>query len=435
LHAALVERPCSCIRRFAGRRAQEVRFTRFLRNRSVIADEMFCHAATGTAARVAGRDIVVVQDTSELALGGRRARANGYGPVGKGGGLGGLLLHAALALEVGTGALLGLVDAKIWNRDEGEVAPRRSRTTADKESQRWLDTTARASEVLVAANSITVVSDRESDIYEYFACRPLNVHLIVRACQNRKIKTDHAEAGALLFPFIDGLPETGRFNVKIPAAPGRKERVAELAVRFSPIELRKPLHGAARELPDTIALILVDVREVSTPEDADPIHWRLLTTHTVTSPDEARRIVDLYRMRWTIEEFFRTLKTAGFDIENADIGEPLVMIKLVAATTIAAVTVMQLVKARDGTTDQPLTDAFEADDQPILEALSARLEGDTMRQKNPHPKRSLAFATWVIARLGGWTGYYGKPGPKVMRRGLDDFQRIKYGTTLRLKDV
>jgi hypothetical protein len=25
-----------------------------------------------------------------------------------------------------------------------------------------------------------------------------------------------------------------------------------------------------------------------------------------------------------------------------------------------------------------------------------------------------------------------KPGPKVMRRGLEDFQRIKYGTTLRL---
>ena len=43
------------------------------------------------------------------------------------------------------------------------------------------------------------------------------------------------------------------------------------------------------------------------------------------------------------------------------------------------------------------------------------------------------FAT--VYRLGGWTGYYGKPGPKVMRRGLDDFQRIKFGATLRLQDV
>ena len=430
LHAALVERPCSCIRRLAGRRSQEVRFGRFLRNHAVTVDEMVCHAATGTAARARGRDIVVVQDTSELAFGGRRARANGYGPVGKGGALGGLLLHAALVLEQRTGALLGLVDAKIWNRDEGEVAPRRSRATADKESQRWLDTTARASRALAEANSITVVSDRESDIYEHFACRPANAHLIVRACQNRKIKTN-----ALLFPFVDGLPETGRFSAKIPAAPGRKAREAELAVRFSPVELCKPRHGAARDLPNAVALMLVDVREVSALEEGEPIHWRLLTTHTVTSLSEACRIVDLYRMRWTIEEYFRTLKTAGFDIEEADIGEPQVMTNFVAAATIAAVTVMQLVKARDGTTDQQLADAFEPTEQPILEALSARLEGDTARQKNPHPKGSLAFAAWVIARLGGWTGYYGKPGPKVMRRGLDDFRRIKYGTTLRLQDV
>jgi hypothetical protein len=412
-----------------------VRFGRFLRNHSVTVDEMVCHAATGTAARARGRDVVVVQDTSELALGGRRARANGYGPVGKGGALGGLLLHAALVLERGTGALLGLADAKVWNRDEGEVTPRRSRATADKESQRWLDATARASEVLAEANSITVVSDRESDIYEHFACRPANTHLIVRACQNRKIKTAPEDTNALLFPFVDGLPEAGRFSVKIPAAPGRKARVAELAVRFSSVELCKPLHGAARDLPDTIAVTLVDVREVSAPEGAESIHWRLLTTRTVTSPDEAGRIVDLYRMRWTIEEFFRTLKTAGFDIEEADIGEPQVMTKFVAAATVAAVSVMQLVKARDGTTDRQLADAFEPEDQPILEALSARLEGETARQKNPHPKGSLAFAAWVIARLGGWTGYYGKPGPKVMRRGLDDFRRIKYGTTLRLQDV
>ena len=432
MHEALVERPCSCIRRLAGRRAQEVRFTRFLRNYSVTAKEMVCHAVTGTEARVAGRDIVVVQDTSELALGGRRVRANGYGPVGKGGALGGVLLHASVALEAGTGALLGLVDAEIWNRDEGAVKPRRLRATADKESQRWLDSTARAGEVLAAANSITGVSDRESDIYEHFACRPSNVDLIVRACQNRAIEMAPEGTSALLFPFIDGLPEAGRFSAKIPAAPGRKERVAELAVRFSPVTLCKPKNGAAPGLPDTIALMLVDVREVSTPEDSEPVHWRLLTTHTVTSLSDARRIVDLYRMRWSIEEFFRLLKTAGFDIEDADIGDPQVMIKFVAAVTVAAITVMQLVKARDGTTDQQLTDAFEPADQPILEAVSAQLEGTTARQKNPHPKGSLAFAAWVIARLGGWTSYYGKPGPKVMRRGLEAFQRIKYGTTLRL---
>jgi len=430
-HAALVKRRCCRIRRLAGTRAREMQFTRFLRNASVTAGEMAAHAAERTAARVAGRDVVVIQDTSELVLGGRRARANGYGPVGKGGALGGLLLHAVLTVEVGTAALLGLVDAKIWNRENEEPEPRRSRATAEKESQRWIDGTARAGQVCAAANSITNVSDRESDIYEHFARRPSNVHQIVRACQNRQIETD-AEDQALLFTFIDSLPEQDRLTARIPAAPGRKARVAEPAVRFSPVVLRKPQNGAAPDLPKTVALMLVDVREISKPADGEPIHWRLLTTHAVTSLGEARRIIDLYRMRWIIEEFFRTLKTAGFNIEDADIGDPQAMINFVAAATIAAVAVMQLVRARDGTTDQKLADAFDPADQPILEAVSAQLEGKTERQKNPHPKGSLAFAAWVIARLGGWTGYYGKPGPQVMRRGLDDFQRIKYGTALRL---
>ena len=435
MHVALVARPCPCVRRLAGTRAREIQFTRFLRNHSVTAAEMACHAAEHTAARAAGRDVVVIQDTSELALGGRRAKANGYGPVGKGGALRGLLLHAVLAVDAGTGGVLGLVDAKVWNRKGSKAKPRRGRKTPQKESQRWLDGTSRAGEVLAAANSITGVSDRESDIYEHFARRPSNVHLIVRACQNRQIETDREDPISLLFPHVDGLPEQGRLKVKIPAAPGRKARVAELAVRFSRVVLCKPLHGAAPDLPATIALTMVDVRETSKPEDGKPVHWRLLTTHEVTSLGEARRIIDLYRMRWIIEEFFHTLKTAGFDIEAADIGDPQVMIKFVTAATVAAITVMQLVKARDGTTGQSLTDAFDPADQPILEAVSAQLEGKTAKQKNPHSRGSLAFAAWVIARLGGWTGYYGKPGPQVMRRGLDDFQRIKYGASLRLQHV
>src|ERR1700676_1978425 len=364
----------------------------------------------------------------------RWAGANGYGPVGKGGGVRGLLLHAALALDAGNGALLGLVDAQVWNRDKGAVTPRRSRATADKESQRWLSVAAQAGAVLSTARSITVISDRESDIYEHFARRPANVDLIVRASWNRKIELQPG-ASAQLFAFIDGLPEAARFSVTIPAAPGRKERTAELALRFSPVTLCRPHPSPAPDLPDTIRLTLVDVRELPSKYEGEPIHWRLLTTHIVRSPKQARRIVDLYRKRWTIEEFFRTLKSAGFDIEEADIGDPEVMIKFLAAAAVEAVTIMQLVRARDGATQEDLAEAFEPDDQPVLEALSSQLEGATARQKNPHPKGTLAFAAWVIARLGGWTAYYGKSGPKVMRLGLEDFRRIKYGTTLRLPDV
>jgi hypothetical protein len=406
LHAALVAQPCSCIRRLAGKRSREIKFTRFLRNHNVTAGEMATHAAERTAAQAAGRDVVVIQDTSELALGGRRAKANGYGPVGKGGGLRGLLLHAVLAVDAETGGVIGLVDADVRNREGGKVRSRRTRKTREKESQRWIDGTTRASEVLVAAKSITGVSDRESDIYEHFASRPSNMHLIVRACQNRLIEMGSGDPPGLLFCFADALRPHGRFKAQIPAAPGRKARVAELEVRFSRVALCKPRHANGHGLPASISLSMVDVRETSKPEDgSEPIHWRLLTTHEVKTLYQARRIIELYRLRWIIEEYFHTLKTAGFD------------------------------KARDGTTGQKLAVVFDPADQPILEAVSAQLEGKTVLQQNPHPKGSLAFAAWVMGRLGGWTGYYGKPGPKVMRRGFEAFQRIKFGAMLGLQNV
>ena len=124
LHAALVARPCPCIKRLAGTRAREIQFTRLLRNHSVTADEMTATAAERTAIQAAGRDVVVIQDTSELSLGGRRAKANGYGPVGKGGALRGLLLHAVLAVDAGSAAVIGLVEVKARNRKGGKVKSR-----------------------------------------------------------------------------------------------------------------------------------------------------------------------------------------------------------------------------------------------------------------------------------------------------------------------
>ena len=92
---------------------------------------------------------------------------------------------------------------------------------------------------------------------------------------------------------------------------------------------------------------------------------------------------------------------------------------------------MQLVAEREGKANRPLADVFDPDDQPALERVCQSLEGKTAKQKNPYPKGSLAYAAWVFARLGGWTGYYGKPGPIVMLRGLTQFHAIKHGWSLR----
>src|SRR5689334_8148894 len=142
----------------------------------------------------------------------------------------------------------------------------------------------------------------------------------------------------------------------------------------------------------------------------EPAHWRLLTTHSAASLAAARHITGFYRQRWIIEQLFRVMKTKGFDIEAVRIIDEEPFENLTAATLIAAIQVLQMVRDRDGTAARPLEDVFETADQPALEAVCATLEGKTERQKNPHPKATLAYATWVCARLGGWTGYYGKPG-------------------------
>jgi hypothetical protein len=431
-HASLVARPGSCVREIAGgRRCAEVGFGRFLRNEAVTVAGLSAAAAERTGYRAAGRDVLAIQDTSEIVLGGAKVRAKGFGPVGKGGNLGGVLLHPVLTVDARSGEVLGLADISVRNRDKGKVGPRADRSKSDKESRRWLDGARRAGEVLARARRITVVSDRESDIYEDFARKPDNVDLLVRANHNRRL-----EEGDLLFDYANSLPEGERFVVAIPASPGRAPRKATLALRFGAVTICRPGSGMpaadAKTLPKTIRLHLVDIVEVAPPDGVASIHWRLLTTHAVENIGQARLMLDFYRKRWIIEEFFRTLKSAGFQVEAAEIGDPDALMKFLALAAIAAVTVTQLVRARDNPHGQSLIDAFDQGDQTLIEAICADYEGPnpTKRQTNPHPKGTMAFATWVIARLGAWTGYYGKPGPRVLNRGLQEFHAIKYGAKL-----
>ena len=281
----------------------------------------------------------------------------------------------------------------------------------------------------LSRSSLTVVADRESDIYGAFAGRPAGCDLLVRAAHDRAL-----EDGGHLFETVDALPVAGRAALDLPAKVGRKARTAQMAVRFMSTSLARPRNGPVAGLPKSVIMTVVDVREVDPPTGETPVHWRLLTTHAVADTAEALAIADLYRRRWTIEQLFRTMKTKGFDIEGALIEEEAPLTRLTMATLVAAVTVQQLVHARDGLQGphplRPMTDAFEAEDQPLLEAFTAKLEGKTQPQKNPHPKGSLAYGAWVCARLGGWNCYYGKPGPIVMLNGWLHFQQAKHGVAV-----
>lgn len=126
------------------------------------------------------------------------------------------------------------------------------------------------------------------------------------------------------------------------------------------------------------------------------------------------------------------LKSDGLRLDQAQTAEPHRLLNLAAMATGAAVRIIQLVDARDGS-ERPASDV--ACDAQIAAAgmLGPTLEGRTDRQRNPHPQGSLAWLSWIIARLGGWNGYYKPPGPKTMRDGWQRFAAIADGYTLARK--
>ena len=390
------------VRRVGGDRAGEIRITRFLRNRRVTPEEMVATARLRTAGLVRGRHILAIQDTTTLRDDGKLDSLN---------------LHAMIAVDADDGGLLGLIDAVFLKHVGGKKSQRAVRAFADKESRRWLDATLTAAELAACgAACVTVVADREGDIYEEFACRPIETELLIRANYDRSLKN-----GGTLFNCLDDVPELGREVIDVPAKPGQPARKAVLALRTRQVSLLRPRRkcpGEEAKLPEEVTLTLVEAREVDPPATVSPVHWRLLTTHQATTLTDAQQITRLYRQRWTIEQLFRLMKTKGFNIEAVRVVEGGPFENLTAATLVAAIQVLQMVRERDGAAGRPLKDVLDPEDRPALEAICRTLEGKTDRQQNPNPAGSLAYATWVCARLGGWTGYYGKPGPIVILQGL-----------------
>jgi len=415
------------LRAAADGRAEWVGFSRWLNNPSVTAAEIAMHSAEALSARVAGLHVLAIQDTTELNYARHAGRVRGLGPSGNGVDPG-LFVHPVLAIDADSGALLGLAGMQIWTR-RGPASPDyRSQPIEEKESYRWIAGAAGAKSALDAAAIITVIGDRESDIYEEFDRIPdAHTHLLTRACRDRALAD-----GGRLFGIAESWPVRHQFDLEVRAQPGRPARTAKIALRFGEVTIKRPGNCSDKNAARQLTLRLVEVKELDATV-AEPIHWRLLTTHAVTTVAEALQIVAWYRRRWQIEQLFRTSKSQGLDIESSQVEAAEALFKLAAIAMIAATKILQLVLARDGTLDRPATDVVPADQLPMLEALQIRLEGKTAKQKNPIPSSLWLGLAWIVARLGGWTGYASErpPGPITMRRGWHRFEQMVQGWRFR----
>ena len=422
----VVRRKSVCLRRLArGRRREIVRFGRFLANPRVTVERLIEGWGVQTATACAGRHVLAIQDTSELNFRTTAEQRRGLGEIGKGVGRG-LLLHAMLAVDAETHGCLGLVWGRIWTRAGRRSLRHDKRSLSDKESARWLSTAEAAKSVLAAAASVTVVADRESDIYAEWARLPgPRFHLLTRAMHDRTL----ADGGRLS---TAALEPAGEAELALVARAGRPARRAKLAARFGRVGLKRPVTPREAGLPETVPVTLVEVIEQNPPPGAEPILWRLLTTHEVTDAAMAWRVIGWYRARWMIEQLFRTLKQQGLRLEDSQLETAEGLLKLTAIAARAACITLQLVQARDGRSGQRAEIAFTPTEVRTLEALVPRLEGATAAQKNPHPPHSLAWAAWIIAKLGGWDGYKSSkpPGPITFRHGLEYFHAVAYGYSL-----
>ena len=421
----MVDKKTSRLHALAEGRAEEVRFHRWLSNPRVSVAALVDECGERLWRVAQGRHVLAIQDTTELNYQHHAGRVRDLGPVGNGKDIG-LLLHPVLAVDAKSGLCLGLIGAEVWTRSWGKVTSRRHRRLEEKESRRWVRGGEMAKAALPSAERVTLIDDREGDIFEKWAALPgEGFDLMTRAAQDRSLAN-----GQRLFRHLDRQPVAHRCRISVPRKAGLPAREATVELRFTTVTLRRPARLRKDAAPATVRLQTIDLREVGpVPSGATRIHWRLLTTHAVPDAAAALQIVNWYRYRWHIEQLFWTLKRQGLDIEASQLETAEALKKLAIMATKAATRVMQLVRARDGQDSRPASDLFDNAEIEVIEVLQNQLQGRTQKQKNPFPPLSLAWAAWTVARLGGWKGYPSEspPGPITMKRGLTELTSLTRG--------
>ena len=401
------------LRRIGGSRAGEVAAHRFLDHDDVTPQTTIAAAAERTREAARGHTVLLVQDTTEINFSGADRSRSGLGPAGDGKALG-FFIHPLLAISLEDEAVLGIAHAQIWSREAGPVSDRKARPIEEKESMRWLDATAASASLVDVAAEVIDVCDREGDIYQHFARRPNGVEMVVRAHHDRKLV-----GGGFLFAAAATFgPSFVREVLVAPRGPGDKGRTAKVRVCAGAVEIVRPATADPDQDPASLALSLVEVREIDPPatKGIKPVIWRIVTTLPVGKPHEIDRIVRIYRLRWRIEQLFRTIKSNGLKLEDTQLEAAHRLFKVSALALVAAARIIMLVDARHGS-PRRATDLIAPELIEPVAAIARSLEGKTARQKNGHPKGSLAWLAWVVARLGGWNCYYKPPGPKTMAAG------------------
>jgi hypothetical protein len=327
----LAARPTASIPAACGGRAEMEGAYRLVKNPKTTFHNILQSHIDATRQRVAAQPVVVLaQDTSEIDVTRPEQQVAGAGPL-DGASRRGAFLHLLHAFTP-DGTPLGTLRGVAWVREEETVCASLSRAERaaipieQKESYRWVVTLRQAREEAerCPATQFINVADSEADIYEFLVeatTEARSVHWIVRACQDRallcggtqKAAEKHLREQVLEHPvlFQQTIHIRGRNAKVICDRRGRRQprhsREAEVEVRAACVTLRPPWRPDRKLPPVNVNVVLV--REIHPPPDDEPVEWLLITSLPVDDVEQVRQVIQYYCVRWTIEVFFRVLKS------------------------------------------------------------------------------------------------------------------------------
>jgi hypothetical protein len=380
---------------------------------------------------MAGKSILCLQDTSELNFSWHSNTlkiADGHiGPVGNNEDAG-FFMHPSLCLDMRDGFPLGFSDVFLYNRSwqkaDKQQRNYKNQPIEDKESYRWIERAQESKGNLQQADYVLFISDRESDIFELFDRLPdEKSDVLIRLGQDRLIYDTAGNKQKL----SEKLAGTQPFPLELPIAKSgqRKKQLAKLEVKFASVQIARPKNGA-KQAPRSVPMAVIEAKQQASnvAKGEEAILWRLITSRQVESLQQAVECLQYYGLRWRIEELIGLVKSQAMEVEQSQLNQGKALKTTVILALQAALQIMQLKEGRNKT-DQPARLAFTAKQLTFMKLLCQTLQGKTVKQQNPFPENSMAYAAWIIGRLGGWKGLYsqGPPGVRSFAWGLKIFQQ------------
>jgi len=383
--------------------------------------------------------VLCIQDGTDLNYAGR-PHCEGLGVIGSnqtGAQSAGLHLHSTFV--VGTDGLpLGVLAAQCTApqpKAKDDDKPAAATPIEDKKTFSWivgLRECVKLAAELPETRQVCVM-DREADFFELFDEQRADkaVDLLVRAKHDR-CTTEKTN----LFDQVRQSEVRAEVSLSVPRQSARAKkskqaarpkvagRQAVVAVRYQKVELRPPPNHKAKR---PLALWVIHAREITAPDDAEPLEWFLLTTIPITTAQQAAECLRWYCLRWRIEDWHRVLKTGcrveELQHETDDRLERAIAINMVIAWRIMLMTLIG--RACPGLPAEILFSDIEIE---VLAAVSKR-----KYFKGRYDAFQLGDAVRLVAHLGGYIGRTRDPPPghQIMWRGYTYLQLLCVGYELR----